>query len=510
MRARRVIGTAVQRIVGRGALALAAVLHVWPACAASPRSCPAGTPVTTFGVFAKPQDSGPALALPTVNVVSGGERLTYEPVGNKFKDNKKAQIAVILVPADPSAPARILPAKPARAAAEWLVPVRAAAIGIVLGPEGVDEKKLAALLEHDPGVVDRLADYAEQHTKVEALIQALSTYEQSAPGSGSLQSALKGFSSQYGVDLPTLDRTKPSNEQATALLRAITPAFATTSPSAGSLAQQSGGLAASVASLFFGAPVGLAVGGAALAGNLHASLFPPTDFQAAFTQQFGVNSLVLCTGDEKRAAKARVEFVWMMRLPDADAPSVSIADVTRLAVGWHSIITVHCATVAQTKTLPRAREWRLASATADTVVPVHVETADATDTLTIDLTNVAIAAGDYRLKAMWDWTSVPITGRVRVRPIANLSSATLSAASQDRLIAGTGTIAIDFTGADFEFVVRAAIAPTGNTRSATRPRGPRKYSVIQASSSCSISSIVPILSRLFHLMPPALCFYLYC
>ena len=416
-------------------------------------------------MFVKPQGQGSALPLPTVNVVRDGDRIAYAPVGNAFADHKKAQVAVILVPADASAPARILPAKSARAAAEWPVPGRVGAIGFVVGPDGVDAKKLAALLEHDPGVVDRLADYAEQHTKVEALIQALSTYEQSAPDSGSLQFALKGFSSQYGVDLPALDRTRPTNEQATALLRAITPAFAPAS-SQGNLAQQSGGLAASVASLFFGAPVGLAVGGAALAGNLHASLFPPTDFQAAFTQQAGANSLVLCTGDEKRTAKARIEFVWMMRLSDADAPSVSIVDRPRLPLGWHSTIRVHCATVAQLKTLPRARQWRLVSPMAEAVVPVHIDTADAADTLTVDLAKVTLPAGEYRLEATWDWTRVVAAGRVRLRPIDDLSSASISSASQDRLIAGTGTAAVDFTRADFEFVDHLTIARTGNVKSA--------------------------------------------
>ena len=269
---------------------------------------------------------------------------------------------------------------------------------------------------------------------------------------------MKGFSSQYGVDLPTLDRSKSTNEQATALLRAVTPAFAKTSSSPANIAQQSGGLAASVASLFFGAPVGLAVGGAALAGNLHASLFPPTDFEAAFTQQAGADSLVLCTGDQKRNTKARIELIWMMQLPDADAPSLSIAEHPRLPIGGHGTINVQCATVGQLKALARVREWHLISPTARVAVPVHVDMADAADTLTVDLTAVPIPAGDYVLEATWDWTPVAATGQVRVRPFADLKSATIALASQDRLITGTGTVEIDLTGADFEFVERAAIA----------------------------------------------------
>jgi len=204
------------------------------AAAAAVRSCPAGVPVAAFNLTVRPATPGPALAMPAVNVVRAGTWIRYEPVGTRFDKNKKARIAVIVVPEDAAESVRVLPARPARSPAEWRLPMRAAAVGLVLGPAGIDESKLSGLLEHDPGVVDRLADYAEQHTKVEALIQALSSYEQSAPGTGSLQGALKGFSSQYGVDLPTLDRTKPADEQASALLRAITPAFANNSSSSSS------------------------------------------------------------------------------------------------------------------------------------------------------------------------------------------------------------------------------------------------------------------------------------
>jgi hypothetical protein len=55
-------------------------------------------------------------------------------------------------------------------------------------------------------------------------------------------------------------------------------------------------------------------------------------------------------------------------------------------------------------------------------------------------------------------------GRVRVRPFADLRSAAISPASQDRLITGTGTVEVELAGADFEFVERAAIAVAGQSR----------------------------------------------
>jgi hypothetical protein len=400
-----------------------------------------------------------------VNVIDVGMRLGYAPIGNAFAKKAKARVTVILVPEDTGEP-RILPAKSAKAAGEWEVPFRVAAVGLVLGPEGIDEKKLAGLLQHDPGIVDRLADYAEQHTKVEALIQALSDYEQSAPGTSTLQSALKGFSSQYGVDLPTLDRTKPTEEQAATLLRAVSPNFANTSQSAGNLAQQSGGLAASVAALFFGPPAVLAVGGAALAGNLHSTLFPPADFQSAFTQTAG-DGLVLCTGDERRTAKGRLEFVWMMRLTDAEPPSISIAGTPHIPVGSPSKITVHCATVAQLKMLRRAREWRLVSTNVSATVPVQIENTDEADTLTLDLSKTRTRADDYRLETIWDWTTVPVAGRISVRPFADLASVTIPDASRDRLIVNTGTITLDLAGADLEFVNHVEFASLESPKATT-------------------------------------------
>jgi hypothetical protein len=158
---------------------------------------------------------------------------------------------------------------------------------------------------------------------------------------------LNGFSAHYGVALPAVDRTKPADKQAALLLRAITPAFANSSRSNGSLVEQSGGLAASVAALFVGAPVSLAIGGAALVGNLHGSLFPPTDFQSAFTEQTGTVDLVLCTSGNKPDAGVRLEFIWMVRLPDTDVPTVSLAAGRRI-----------CRSAGNRRSMCTVRRWR--------------------------------------------------------------------------------------------------------------------------------------------------------
>lgn len=437
------------------ALLIAAIVPAGHARAAASRPCPTGAPVASFRLLARPVGGGTVLPLSYLSVIRPGETLVYDPVGTALR--KKSEIALIVIGDDPASPPRILKAKSAAGHAEWLMPIRSAAVGVVLGPHGIDEKKLAAVLRKDPAAVDRLAEYADQTTKVEALVQALSVYEQSSPGSGNLQSVLSGFSSQYGVSLPALDRSKPADQQASDLLRAITPAFSADS-SRPSFMQQSGGLAASVASMFFGAPVGLAIGGAALVGNLHSSMFPPTDFQSAFTENGTADALTLCTGNAKPDPRVRLEYVWMVRLVDVRRPDSCAADPAHVPIGWTSTLTLHCRSVGELKALPHARNWRLVSADGTVVVPAALTVGEESDQLAIDLKKVTIAPGDYRLAATWDWSELPVSGTVEVRRFADLSAVAIAPESQDRLIAGAGPVTIELTGADFEFVDRMTLA----------------------------------------------------
>jgi hypothetical protein len=112
------------------------------------------------------------------------------------------------------------------------------------------------LVEHNQNLIPQLADYAEKAQRVEALVQTLSKYEQSPPASGDLDAVLKGFSSQYGVALPSINSTTPADQQASQLLHAVAPALSSYDPlaekgSSGAL-QQSAGVAAWVAALFWG------------------------------------------------------------------------------------------------------------------------------------------------------------------------------------------------------------------------------------------------------------------
>ena len=57
--------------------------------------------------------------------------------------------------------------------------------------------------------------------------------------------------------------------------------------------------------MFFGSPVGLAAGGAAMLLNLRTLAFPDTDFRSAFTQPFETTGLALCAKNEPEKPRMR-------------------------------------------------------------------------------------------------------------------------------------------------------------------------------------------------------------
>ena len=167
----------------------------------------------------------------------------------------------------------------------------------------------------------------------------------------------------------------------------------------------------------------------------------------------------------------------MLRLPDVGAPTASLPETMRLPLGWKSTIKVACANPSQLKILPRARDWQLVSSAHSAEVPVTVTVGTSDDTLELDLSHTKLPEGQYRLAAKWDWDPMEVQGAVNLRPFADFSHAKLSADSEDRLVEGSGPVKIQLTGADFEFVNKVAIVPSGDSKatpkelSITLPKG---------------------------------------
>ncbi len=431
--------------------------------------------MTSLQLLLVPEHGGPALPVNSVNEVLHGEKLKYEPPTSQLKNGPKGKIAVILVPAAHGASIKIevLPPQPAGVAEEWKVPVRASIVGVVYGPHGLDVKKVNSLVEHNRDLIPQLADYAEKAATVEALVQTLSKYEQSPPASRDLDAVLKGFSSQYGVTLPSISSSAPADQQATQLLHAVVPALSSYNPLAdqggSATLQQSAGVAAWVAALFWGStPVGLAAGGASLLQNMRTLMFPDTDFRAAFAQPTASNNLELCTTQKDPAKHARMAYLWVRRIPDVGPPTASFSAAVHVPLGWKSEIKVTCATRSQLRNLPRAREWKLVSDDRHSSIPINVTVGSTADTLALDLRKATLAPGKYKLAALWDWTPFEIAGTVEIHKFADLSTAKVAPDSEDDLVQGNGTVSVRLTGPDFEFVDKLTMVKSDSQNSTAK------------------------------------------
>ena len=70
-------------------------------------------------------------------------------------------------------------------------------IALIFGPQGLSEGRIKSLVTRNRDLMRQLADYAEQSSQVESLMQELANAEQSG---SSTDAVLKGFSSQYAVN----------------------------------------------------------------------------------------------------------------------------------------------------------------------------------------------------------------------------------------------------------------------------------------------------------------------
>ncbi|HEU5409737.1 MAG TPA: hypothetical protein VFU57_01855, partial [Candidatus Acidoferrales bacterium] len=446
---------------------LAVSIGIAPASAATAPSCPAGKPVAQFRLLVEPPKSGEALPLSQINIIEPGEKLKYEPVPLSKKAYDDAKIGILLAAASGQDAGHIavLDVKPAKAPVEWTVPVRASIVAVVFGPQGLNEGKINKLVKKNPELVLKLSDYVEQSSKVEALVQTLSKYQNAPTQSGNVQVALGEFSKQYGVSLPAVNSSTPSDQQAQQLLRALIPAFSGDPLAQTSVTQQSTGLAASVATFFMGPQFGIAAGGAALLGQLHAALFPRAEFRTALAEPKLPAGMNLCAGNTAPAkAHTRIAYLWALPVPNAAAPSASIAQNTRIPGAWNSSIELRAANESQLRLLTRVRDWHLVAGATDISVPAKVSIGPQSDLLALDLTHAKLSPGQYHLSAKWDWTPMSIGGTLEVVNFADYSTAKISNASRDHLVSGAGAVKVGMDGPDFEFLREVALLRAAGSR----------------------------------------------
>jgi hypothetical protein len=400
--------------------------------------------VGSFRLVVQPEKGGRPLRL--LNNLQAGAKLRYEPLKIPETSRLKAQVAMVLVA--PSNDLTVLDPKPAGKPAEWRVPTDTAVLALVFGPHGLNVKKVKSLVGRNEEMLAQLADYAEQTEKIETLVEAVAKSETSG---ANLDAVLAGFSAQYGVALPKIDTRAPSDQQASVLLRTLMPSAAAYDPlNPRSTVQQSTGLAASLAAMFFGSPVGLAAGGVSLFQNLRVAMFPETEFRSAIARAADTEGMALCAKPQPVRAHTRVAYLWAHRVPGLSAPLAAIAGEPHLPLALKSTLQL-----TRAQHLERAHDWRLVALASPATFPASV--ACAGDTLTLDLTGSKAPPGDYRLEAQWDWAPLVLDGTLHLHAVDNLESARVAQAARDRLVESGGRVTVELTGADFEFVEKVVI-----------------------------------------------------
>jgi hypothetical protein len=437
------------------AILMAALLAFVPASTAEPPPvCAGAASLGTFQVSVRPFSQGSPLPLKSVAEIPGGARLIWTPMHPKTETSGEAEVAAVLVPAS-DGHLIILEPRRANERTEWQLPERPQVIALIYGPQGLSEGKIKALVNHDTELLRQLADYAEQSSQVESLVQELTAAEQSGADTDAV---LKGFSSKYGVDLQKLNTAPSHGQQATLLLKALVPNSTAYDPLAAQNAQvqQSSGLAASVAGLFFGNSAGLAAGGAALFEGLKTTLFPDTEFRSSLAQSAEHDSLSLCTKNAAPKAKTRIAYLWAYRVPQLKRPVVSLTGTLRLPLGSKSTEAMNLGKGSTVQELEHARDWRLTPVSGGAAIPVDIRPMGP-DSLEVDLSKVKATAGDYRLSASWDWVPLKIEGPLHLSAFANFTNVKLAPREHDKLVEGNGDIAVTLSGVDFEFLEKVAL-----------------------------------------------------
>jgi len=440
-------------VLTRALLFTLAAVTVW---AGGPATCPAGSPIGLFQLQVKPPNPGLLIPLPDINRIVPGSELVYSPAVHPFANFRDAKIALVLLPADKS-PLQVLEGKPAAAVNEWPVSHPLSVVALVWGPDGLDRRKVESLVAKNREIIEQLADYASRTEQTEALLAALTSRESGNP-TEDVEATLSGFGTQYNT-AARIDRSAALDQQTLAAMHGLNPALSAYDPLASQSSQklqQSAGIAASVASLFFGNGVGLAAGSGALFVNLRTLFFPRTEFRSAFTQKTEHDELVLCGKAGASQARTRLAYLWAARVPNSPPPSLTIPKPAHIAIGVTSPIPLHVANGDWSQIL-RAHGWMLISADGKNELSTPVTADKDKKMIEVNLANIKLPPGDYFLRAKWDWDDLPVAGQVHVHQLTDLSGVRLTPASQDCLIAGAGKVQIDLAGADFEFVQKLAL-----------------------------------------------------
>jgi hypothetical protein len=407
-----------------------------------------------------PRPGDEPLPFRTINHLSEGDTVLYSPVV-RGRDKRNGEISLVMVPEKREKggdPLIVTEPKPADRPQEWKVSQTISVLAYVYGPEGLSRKKVKGFLSQDDLLIAQLADYAEKTAETEALLQALSSANSS---SASMNAALTGFASQYGLAVQ-IDKNAPPGAQAQTLFSAMNPQLSSYDPlttSTSARIGQTASLTTAAAALFFGSPIGLAAGGTAMLLDLRSIAFPGTQFRSSFAQPMK-EGLNLCGQRTPAPPHTRVAYIWANRIPNTPAPAIQIGKANYIPEGQKTPITVEVPDRGW-KYLDRTRNWALEDGKGQKVAVKVLKLANQ-KAIEIDLTKAVIGQGEYHLAGSWDWTRFEAKGPVFVRQLNDFGGARLQPESQDRLMAKGGKTAVTLEDGDFEFTTKVELKKTGD------------------------------------------------
>jgi hypothetical protein len=442
-------------------LLLFCLAFCWATPLFAQNGCTASSPLASFKLYVKPPQYA-AYPLREVNELQPGMKILYQPLQISGTNPKDARIALILAESVHDAETQqLVVMEPQRAdqVAEWELPFRTQIVALAFGPQGLSESRVGKLVKRDAALVKELASYAEQNQRMEDLIQILAESEKGTRPGESLDAALTGFATRHGMPMAPLNRQASTSDQALALMRTLNPTLSTYDPLAPNPTQrlqQSAGLAATVAGLFWGGHVALYAGGAGLFLNMRSLMFPGSEFRSALMQSTDNQRLTLCARATQHKSRTRIAYLWAARIPDADAPVFTISQRVHAGAGLDTEIPITVAPGTDWRLLGRAQEWRLLSSDDGAEYPVNVQADRATSSLRFRVP-ASVPEGAYNVMARWDWQLMRPAGYLQVHAVHNGEGPVLSRRSRQRLLDGSRDVEIAVEQGNFRFVEQATL-----------------------------------------------------
>lgn len=410
------------------------------------RPCTGGTEAARIRMEVRRPDGGDLRSLARIKRIEKGSRILYKGIDmpQDLKNNARVTLAVSPAEEGANASLTLLEFKPAAIATEWVIPFRTSMVVFVMGPQGLDEKRVTTMVTRDQDLLAALADYADQTEEIEATVALLSEMDEDEE--------------QDGDAVLRLNRADPGDRAAFAVLRAMNTSMMAANPMGAGKRQGPVTMMNKATVGFFENAGALFPGGGAL-NEIKPFFFPDTDFRAAFVQPSG-ESLSLCVPRTMARTRNRQVYLWARRILDVPAPTVLLASKLRAAIGTKAPVGLRIEKPSQWAHVEQVDRWTLTPVSGGEALAVRATVYPADRALDLDLRGFPGKPGRYLLRGDWDWQQVNVRGELELAALGDLRQARVAGPPQG-LIEGRGPALLPLEGTDFEFVERVTLRPEG-------------------------------------------------